>query len=94
MYPLGLVFQYQLNQKQLNRLKSHCGPIGEHLHIYSNGYHMYYTMRGILDILPMDIYVNDNSMSNIFSLKEVAYSFCVTMDTKEDHAMLVNYIKY
>ena len=54
----------------------------EHLHIYSNGGHMYYTMRGTLDILPMDIYVNDKPMANIISLKEVAYSFHVTMYTK------------
>ena len=54
---------------------------------------MDYTMRGILDILPMDIYENDNSMANIISLKEVAYYFRVTMDAKEDHAMLVHYRK-
>ena len=50
-------------------------------------------MMGILDILPMDIYVNDNSMANILFIKEVSSYFCVTMDNKEDHAMLVHYIK-
>ena len=54
---------------------------------------MEYTMRGTLDILPMDIYVNDNSMANILSLKEVAHYFRMTMDTKEDHVMLFQYIK-
>ena len=50
-------------------------------------------MRGILDILHMDIYVNDKYMANILSLKEVSYSFRFTMDTKEDHTMLVHYSK-
>ena len=69
-------------------------PSEEHLHIYSNGGHIDYTMRGILDILPMDIYLNDNSVANILSLKEVADYFHVTMDTKEYHAMLVHYSEY
>ena len=55
---------------------------------------MEYTMRGILDILLMEIYVNDNSMAKILSLKEVADYFRVAMYTKEDHAMLVHYSKY
>ena len=54
---------------------------------------MDYTMRGTLDILPMGIYVIDNSMANILYLKEVEDYFRVTMDTKEDHTMLVNYIE-
>ena len=52
---------------------------------------MDYTMRGTLDILPMGIYVINNSMANILSLKKVADSFRVTMDTKEDHKILVQY---
>ena len=63
-------------------------PSEEHPHIYSNGVHMDYNMRGTLDILPMGIYVNDNSMENILSLKEVEYYFRVTMDTKENHTIL------
>ena len=51
------------------------------------------TMRGTLDILPMGIYVNENSMANILSLKEVENYFRVTMDTKEYHAMSVHYSK-
>ena len=51
---------------------------------------MDYTMKEILNVLPMNIYVNYNSMANILSIKEVADSFRVTMDTKEDHAMLVH----
>ena len=43
---------------------------------------MDYTMGGILDILGMDIYVNDKSMANILSLKEVADYLRMTMDTK------------
>ena len=43
-------------------------PSEEHPSVYINGGHMDYTMRGILDILPMDIYVNDKSMANIVSL--------------------------
>ena len=39
----------------------------------------------------MGVYVNDNSMVNILSLKEVADSFRITMYTKEYHAMLVHY---
>ena len=68
-------------------------PSEEHLRIYSNGYHMECTMRGTLDILHMDIYVNDNYMSKILYLKEVANYFRVTMDNKEDHTMLVQYNK-
>ena len=54
---------------------------------------MDYTMRGILDILRMEIYVNDNSMENILSLEEVSDSFRVTMNTKEYHAILLHYSK-
>ena len=54
---------------------------------------MDYTMTGTLDILPMVIYVNDNSMANILSLKEVDYYFRFTMGTKEDQEMLVHYSK-
>ena len=54
---------------------------------------MYYTMRGTLDILPMGIYVNDNSMANILYLKEVGDSLRVNMDIKEDHEMLFHYSK-
>ena len=68
-------------------------PPKEHLRFYSNRGHMECTMRGTLDILSMGIYVNDNSMANILSLKEVAYSFRMTMDIKEDHTMLVHYRK-
>ena len=57
-------------------------PSEEHLWVYSNGGHMGYTMRGTVDILPMEIYVNNNSMSNILSLKEVTDYFHVTIDTK------------
>ena len=46
-----------------------------------------------MDILPMDICVNDNSMAKIISLKEVADYSRMTMDTKEFHAMLVHYSK-
>ena len=67
-------------------------PSEEHLRVYSNGFYMDYTMRCILEILLMDIYVNDNSMSNILSLKEVAFYFRMNMDTQEDHTMLVRYI--
>ena len=41
----------------------------------------------------MGIYVTDNSMADIISLKEVADYFHVTMDTKENHTMLVQYNK-
>ena len=66
-------------------------PLEEHLCIYSNEGHMDYTIRGTLEILPMYIYVNDNFAANILSLKELANSFRITMDTKENHAMLVHY---
>ena len=51
---------------------------------------MEYTMKGIINIISMIIYVNSNSMANIISPREVANSFSATMDTKEDHAILVN----
>ena len=57
-------------------------PLEEHLCINSNGGNMDYTMRGTLDILPMDIYANDNSTANIISLKELEDYFLVAMDTK------------
>ena len=44
-------------------------PSKEHLCVYIIRGNMDYTMRGILDILPMDIYVNDKSTANILSLK-------------------------
>ena len=66
-------------------------PSEENLRVCSNGGRIVYTMRGTLDILPMGVYVNDNSMVNILSLKEVADSFRITMYTKEYHAMLVHY---
>ena len=66
-------------------------PLEENLRVYSNGGHMEYTMRGILDILPMGIYINGKSMANILSVKEVADYFRVTTDNKEDHVMLVHY---
>ena len=69
-------------------------PSEEHLHVYSNGGHRDYTIRGTLDILPIGIYVNYNPMANILSLKEVADSFRVIMDTKEDHIILVHYRNY
>ena len=50
-------------------------------------------MRGTLKILPTGIDVNYNSTENTLSLKEVVDSFCVNMDTKEEHAMLVHYSK-
>ena len=68
-------------------------PSEEHLHIYSNGGHMDYIMRDTLDILHMGIYVNNNSMANILSIKEVANYFRMTIDTKEYHAMLAHYSK-
>ena len=46
-----------------------------------------------MDILPMGTYVNDNSMANILSLKEVADYLRVTMYNKKYHAMLVHYSK-
>ena len=55
---------------------------------------MYYTMKGNLNIFPISIYVNNNSMANILSHKEVENSFRVTMNKKEDHAMLVHFNKY
>ena len=66
-------------------------PSEEHLHVYSNVGQMDYTMRGTLDILPMGIYVNYNSMANILSLKEVTYYFRMTIYIKEYHKMLVHY---
>ena len=38
----------------------------------------------------MIIYVKNNSMANLIYIKRVKISFRVTMDTKEDHAILVN----
>ena len=52
---------------------------------------MDYSIMGILNIPPMNIYIYDNSMANFLSLKEVADYFRMTMDTKEDHTMLFHY---
>ena len=68
-------------------------PLVKYVQVYSNVVHMDYTMRGTLDILPMGIYINDNSMADILYLKEVEDSFRVTMETKEDHKMVVHYSK-
>ena len=54
---------------------------------------MYYTMKVTLNIIPMIIYVKNNSMANLIYIKRVKISFRVTMDTKEDHAMLVHFNK-
>ena len=54
---------------------------------------MDYTIGGTLEILPMGIYVNDNNMANILSLKEMADYFRVDMYNKKDHTMLVYYNK-
>ena len=43
----------------------------EHIRVYSNGGHMDYTIKVTLNILPMSSYVNNNSMENILSPKEV-----------------------
>ena len=48
-------------------------------------------MGSTLDILHMGIYVNDNSMANFLSLKEVKNYFRMTMGTKEDKEILVHY---
>ena len=55
---------------------------------------MEYTMKGNLKKSPMSICVIDNSMTKILSLKEVENYFRVTMDTNEDHTMLVRLNKY
>ena len=94
MDPIGLVLPIICAKNDSIISKVTVIPSEEHLRIYSNGGHMDYTMRGTLDILPMDIYANDNSMANIISLKEVEDYFLMAMDTKEDHTMLVHYIKY
>ena len=65
----------------------------KHLRVYSNGGPTDYTTRGTLEILHMGIYVNNNSMANILSIKEVANYFRMTIDTKEYHAMLARYSK-
>ena len=57
-------------------------PSEEHLRIYSNVSNMDYTMMCTLEILPMGIYVNYKYMANILSLKKVADSFRMNMDTK------------
>ena len=46
-------------------------PPEEHLRVYSNEGHMDYTMRSTMDILPMGIYVNENSMENTLSQPSV-----------------------
>ena len=43
---------------------------------------MDYTVRGTLNILRMGIYVNDNSMANMLSLKEVTDYILMNMNTK------------
>ena len=55
---------------------------------------MDYTIMGTLDLLPIGIYGNDNSVANILSLNKVSNYYRVTMETKEYHVMLVHYSKY
>ena len=52
---------------------------------------MDYSMKFTMDIFPMSVYVNDNSMADILFLKEVSYSFRMVMYTKADHTMVVHY---
>ena len=52
------------------------------LRVYTNGGHQDYCMTGILQILPLEVYVNPSSMANIVSLKDVYKRYRVTMDTK------------
>ena len=54
---------------------------------------MDYTMRVTLDIFPIFIYVNDNSMADILFLNEVADSFRVTMHTKEYNTVIIHHSK-
>ena len=54
---------------------------------------MDYTMKDNLNISPMSTYVNDNSMANILSIREVTNYLRVTMYTNEDHTMLINFKK-
>ena len=54
---------------------------------------MEYAMKVTLRNLPMIIYVNNNSMAIILSLKEVENYFCMTMNNDEDRTMLVNFNK-
>ena len=54
---------------------------------------MDYTMKGTLKSSPISIYMNDNFMANISSIKEVKNSLRVTMYTNEDHTMLINFKK-
>ena len=76
------MLRYHLRQKYTIVSNVFVSPPAEHLRVYSNGVHIDYTMKVTLNILSISIYFNNNSMSDIISLKEVENSFRVTMDTK------------
>ena len=59
--------------------------------VYTYGGHKDYHMVGNLNIFPIPVFVNPDSMANILSLQDVSKKFRVTMDTSEEMSMLVHH---
>ncbi len=58
--------------------------------VYTNGGHIRYNRKANLQTLPFEVFFNEFSMANIFSLKDVASKFKIAMDTSIDRAMTVH----
>ena len=54
---------------------------------------MDYNIKGTLKFIPTSIHVKNNSMENILSLKGGVNEFRVTVDTKDNHSMVVCFDK-
>ncbi len=70
-----------------------CAPADE-LHLYSSGGgYSVFDQKGWCTFLPTEVYYSENSIANIFSLKDVANipGVTVTMDTSKARAMYVHY---
>jgi hypothetical protein len=68
-----------------------CSP-SETLHIVTNGGAQIFNKQGDLNILPLKVHVNESSLANILSLKDVASipGIKITMDTSKERAIYVH----
>ncbi len=64
--------------------------IDETLRVYTNGGFKDYNEKGMMKLLPFEVYYNKNSLANILSLADVCDHFRVTMDSARDHSLFVH----
>ena len=76
------------NKDLLSNLQN-CVPRNE-ICVYTNGGTIDYTQEGDLSMFPFTVYYNPDSIANILSLKDVANSFRVTMDSASGKEMIVH----